>query len=265
MIFLITNYVKVNYIFTVIGYRLRDNTSNRGHFMKFLKSLFTIGALLALGGCGGGGSNASSSTETTTSTANFPLRSGYQALIGQSEVNSFSISGTCTGNATETRSAATSATFEGLPGVSTTTTLTGTYSNCTPASFAGTSVGYYDTNYKPVGSENLGTEYAVYSTSSDLPTSVKVGDTAQFATVDVYSSSTKQVRNGTRVLSFTVEADSSSTAIVNLIAKGYNASNQLLYTQQSRYRINTSGQLTAVSKDIQYSTTSTSRMVWTKN
>lgn len=235
--------------------------------MKSLKSLFTIGALLALAGCGGGGggSSASNSTETTASTATFPLRSGYQALVGQSEVNSFSISGTCTGNATETRSAATAATFEGIPGVSTTTTLTGTYSNCTPASFAGTSISYYDTNYKPLGSEVPGTDYAVYSTSNDLPTSVKVGDTAQFATVDVYSSSTKQVRNGTRVLSYTVEADSNSTAIVNLIAKGYNASNQLLYTQQSRYRINTSGQLSIVSRDIQYSTTSTSHMVWTKN
>lgn len=235
--------------------------------MKSLKSLFTIGALLALAGCGGGGggSSASNSTETTASTATFPLRSGYQALVGQSEVNSFSISGTCTGTATETRSAATAATFEGIPGVSTTTTLTGTYSNCTPASFAGTSISYYDTNYKPLGSEVPGTDYAVYSTSNDLPTSVKVGDTAQFATVDVYSSSTKQVRNGTRVLSYTVEADSNSTAIVNLIAKGYNASNQLLYTQQSRYRINTSGQLSIVSRDIQYSTTSTSHMVWTKN
>jgi hypothetical protein len=242
----------------------------RSYFMKSVKSLFTIGALLALAGCGGGGggssaSNTETAASTTASTATFPLRSAYQALVGQSEVNSFSISGTCSGSATETRSAATAATFEGTPGVSTTTTLTGSYSNCTPASFAGTSISYYDTNYKPVGSEVPGTDYAVYSTSNDLPTSVKVGDTAQFASVDVYSSSTKQVRNGTRVLSYTVEADSSSTAIVNLIAKGYNASNQLLYTQQSRYRINTSGQLTAVSKDIQYSTTSTSRMVWTKN
>lgn len=242
--------------------------------MKSLKSLLAIGTLLTLAGCGGGGGGSSpsstgggdsSSTAPIASTATFPLRSAYQALVSQSEINSFSISGTCTGSATETRSAATAATFEGVPGVSTTTTLTGTYSNCTPASFAVTSVGYYDTNYKPVGSENLGTDYAVYSTNNDLPTSVKVGDTAQFAAVDVYASSTKQVGSGTRVLSYTVEADSSNTAIINFIAKVYNASNQLLATQQSRYRINTSGQLTAISKDIQYSTTSTSHMVWTKN
>lgn len=228
--------------------------------MKSVKTLITISTFMALTGCGGGGGGSTTPSTATT----YPFRSGYQSLISQSEVNNFSISGTCTGTATETRSAAVAATFEGVPGVSATTTLTGSYSNCSPASFAGTSISYYDTNYKPLGSTIPGTDYAVYAVS-DLPISVKVGDTAQFGTADVYSTSTKQVKTGTRTLSYAVETDSGSTAIVNLIAKAYNTSNQLLYTQQSRYRINTSGQLTAVSKDIQYSTTSTAHMVWTKN
>ena len=230
--------------------------------MKSIKSIVAVSTFLAIAGCGGGGGGGSSSPSTPTT---YPLRSGYQALLSQSEVNNFSISGTCTGSATQTRSAAAAATFEGTPGVSTTTTLTGSYANCTPASFASTGISYYDTNYKPLGSATPGTDYAVYTTASDLPTSVKVGDTAQFGSIDVYSSSTKQVKTGTRTLSYAVEADTGSTAIINLIAKGYNASNQLLYTQQTRYRINASGQLTVVSLDIQYSTTSTSHMVWTKN
>lgn len=233
--------------------------------MKFLKIFLTFGALLALAGCGGGGSGASNSTETSTPTATFPLRSGYQALLSQSEINNFSISGTCTGSATQTRSAVKADTFEGIQGVSNTTTLTGTYTNCTPGSFASTGTSYYDTNYKPIGAVNPGTDYVVYTTSNDLPLTVKVGDTAQFATIDVYASSAKQTKTGTRTQSYTVEADSNNTAIINLISKGYNISNQLLYTQQSRYRINASGQLTAVSLDIQYSTTSNSRMVLTKN
>ncbi len=214
---------------------------------------------MTLAACGGGGSSTAPSTTTT-----YPLRSGYQSLISQSEVNSFSISGTCTGTATETRSAAVPATFEGTTGVSTTTTLTGSYSNCTPASFASTGISYYDTNYKPLGSATPGSDYAVYSVT-DLPISVKVGDTAQFGTADVYSSSTKQVKTGTRTLSYAVETDSGNTAIINVITKAYNTSNQLLITQQSRSRINASGQFTAVSKDIQYSTTNTSHMLWTKN
>jgi predicted small lipoprotein YifL len=228
--------------------------------MKSIKSLVAISTVLTLAACGGGGGSTSPSNTSNT----YPLRSGYQSLIGQSEVNNYSISGTCTGSATETRGAAVAASFEGVAGVSTTTTLTGSYSNCTPASFASTGISYYDTNYKPLGAVTPGADYAVYAVS-DLPISVKVGDTAQFGTADVYSSNTKQVKTGTRTLSYAVETDSGSTAIINLIAKGYNTSNQLLYTQQSRYRINTSGQLTAVSKDIQYSTTNTSHMVWTKN
>ena len=227
--------------------------------MKSIKSLFAISALMTLAACGGGGSSTAPSTTTT-----YPLRSGYQSLISQSEVNSFSISGTCAGTATETRSAAVPATFEGTTGVSTTTTLTGSYSNCTPASFASTGISYYDTNYKPLGSATPGSDYAVYSVT-DLPISVKVGDTAQFGTADVYSSSTKQVKTGTRTLSYAVETDSGNTAIINVITKAYNTSNQLLFTQQSRSRINASGQFTAVSKDIQYSTTNTSHMLWTKN
>lgn len=233
--------------------------------MKFLKIFLAFNTVLAIAGCGGGGSGGSNSTEVTTSTATFPLRSGYQAFLSQSEINNFSISGTCTGSATQTRSAVKADTFEGIQGVSNTTTLTGSYTNCTPGSFASTSSSYYDTNYKPIGAVTPGTDYVVYTTSSDLPTTVKVGDTAQFAEIDVYSSSTKQSKTGTRTQSYAVEADSNNTAIINLISKGYNASNQLLYTQQSRYRINSSGQLTAVSLDIQYSTTSNARMVWTKN
>jgi hypothetical protein len=228
--------------------------------MKPIEYFFAIGVVLTLAGCGGGGSDPTTQNSSTT----YPLRSGYQALLSQSEVNNFSISGTCTGSATQTRTAVVGATFEGIPGVSDTTTLTGSFSDCTPASFASTSISYYNTNYSPIGSETPGTDYAVYSNISDLPTTVKVGDTAQFGTVDVYSSSTKQVKTGTRSLSYAVETDSGTTAIINLIAKRYNASNELLYTQQSRYRINTSGQLTVTSMDVQYSTTSTSHLVWTK-
>jgi hypothetical protein len=206
-----------------------------------------------------------SATKQSSSSAAFPLRSGYQALITQQETNNYTISGTCNGNASESRTAAAAATFEGVAGYSVTTTLTGSYSNCTPASFAGTSVSYYDSTYKPTGGSITGTEYSVFTSAIDLPASVAVGDTAQFGTVDVYSSNTKQTKTGTRVLSYVVESGSSSTnAIINLIAKGYNTSNQLLFTRQSRYRITTTGQLTAVSRDIQYSTTSLNHLIWTK-
>ena len=91
-----------------------------------------------------------------------------------------------------------------------------------------------------------------------------MGDTAVYATLTTYTDSTKTVTTGQRILSYVVEADTADTAIVNLISKGYNTSNQLLFTQQSRLRISASGALTAVSIDVQYSTTSTNHLVYTK-
>ena len=59
-----------------------------------------------------------------------------------------------------------------------------------------------------------------------------------------------------------VEPDTASTAIVNAISKRYNQSGQLLYTSQSRRRIDASGTTTPLSSDIQYATTSTLRLVF---
>lgn len=240
----------------------RQDTSLRTS-KQMIQALSAISTVLALTACGGGGSGSNETLAPNTTTT-YPLRAAYQNLISQNEVTTFSISGTCSGSATETRGAAVPASFEGLPGVSTTLILSGNYSNCTPASFAQTTLSYYDTNYKLIGSVNTGSDYAIYNVG-DLPLSVKVGDAAQFGTADVYASSSKQVKTGTRTLSYVVESDSGNTAIINLIAKGYNAYGQPLYTQQSRYRIDSIGRLTAISIDIQYSTTSTARMLWTKN
>ena len=98
-----------------------------------------------------------------------------------------------------------------------------------------------------------------------MPATASVGSTGVVANLTVYTDSTKAVVSGQRQLSYVVEADTSTTAIVNLITRSYNASNQLLFTQQSRFRIGATGPVTAVSIDVQYSTTSTNRLVYTRN
>lgn len=206
-----------------------------------------------------------SATKQSNVAATFPLRSGFQAMLNQSVTNNYSITGTCTGSATESKAAAVAATFEGVVGYSASSTVTGSYSGCTPSSFAGTSVSYYDSNYKFNGASITGTEYSVATSAIDMPVSVAVGDTAQFGTIDVYTSSTKTTKTGMRVISYIVEPGTgSSNAVINIITKSYNTSNQLLFTEQNRYRISSTGQLTASSIDIQYSTTSTAHLVWTK-
>jgi len=54
--------------------------------------------------------------------------------------------------------------------------------------------------------------------------------------------------------SYVVEADTATTAIVNLIGKIYTAAGTLSATEQDRYRIAATGALVPVSADILYST-----------
>lgn len=226
-----------------------------------LSYITAIGVCAALAGCGGGGSSAPPQEVVTS----FALQSGYKARISSGGANKFSISGTCSGSATLSDSAPTGDMFEGAFALSATSTATISFTNCTPVSSATTSKSYYDSNYNPLGHSMIGTEYGKFLiVPSPLPTFVKVGDTAIFGTETIYTDSTKAATKGQRLLSYVIEADgaSTSTAIANLITKDFNTLNQLLFTQQTRYRMTGDGTLRAVSIDVQFSTTSTNHFVY---
>jgi len=90
-----------------------------------------------------------------------------------------------------------------------------------------------------------------------------VGGTAVLGTETLYTDSTKSTPNGRVDLSYVVEADTATTAIINLISKNYNASGTLTATEQNRYRINATGTLTPTVFDIQYSNGSTTHLIFT--
>jgi hypothetical protein len=107
-------------------------------------------------------------------------------------------------------------------------------------------------NLTPIGIVTPGSEYEKFQAlPTALPATAKVGDTASYGTLLSYTDSTKTTSTGSRVISYVVESDTSTTAIVNLISKSYDTSNRLLFTQQSRYRIGASGPLTPISIEIQ--------------
>lgn len=218
-------------------------------------------AALLLAACGGGGSGGSSGP--VTSTLSFPLLSGFQTLTANGYAKSFSISGTCSGSGNSSKAPANVATtFEGQSALSSAESITMSFTNCTPASIASTATGYYNSsNYYPLGFNNVGVNYGVYLTPPTIPSSVTVGGTAVIGTETLYTDSTKTVVNGREDLSYVIEADTSTTAIVNLIAKGYDASSTLLYTEQDRYRMTSTGALTPISVDIQYANGSTIHLV----
>jgi hypothetical protein len=209
-------------------------------------------AALVLTGCGGGGSSTPSGS--VTSTLSFPLQSAYKATVAAGSVTHFTITGTCSGSATQTNSTPTSpVTFEGNTNAqSVTVTQTPSYTNCIAASPSTTSTEYYDSNYEPLGEIDVGTMYGVYQVPIVLPTSVMVGDTATLGTEALYTDSTKATANGSVVFSYVVEADTASTAIVNLIGHVSITSLGIVGIEQRRFKIAATGALVPVSIDLQY-------------
>ena len=217
--------------------------------------------LFFLAGCGGGGGGSSPTPVTS-----FPLQTGYKTLVANGASWNLSISDTCTGSGSLSTSSPGAATFEGASVLSVTQTISISFTNCTPASQVITALGYYDTNYNPLGGSILGVEYAVYQAPLPLPlpTSVSVGNTGVLGTATLYTDSTKTTTTGSRIMSWAIESGTTTTAVVNFISKKYDMSSQLLVTSQARYSINASGTLTLISIDVQYSTTSTNHFLYTR-
>lgn len=232
----------------------------------YIGGCFVVMLLASCGGGGGGGSSGGGSTTPTgpvTSTLSFPLKAGLTNSIINNPSTYFNISGTCSGTASNSGLAPITATFEGVSGISEVTTQTISLSNCTPASTIGFSTDYFDINYVPLGSTFSDGTYSVFPTPPSIPTSVKVGDTGTLGTSNNYLNSTKTVLTGTDAISYVIEPDTATTAIVNKIDKSFNSLGVLTSTEQDRFRIAADGTLTPVSTDIQAANGSTTHLVLT--
>lgn len=223
--------------------------------------------------CGGGGGGDSPPTVTPpvvappANTANFQLAAGFKARIDAGVSDNFDITEGCTGTATITLSPGTPTTFEGVSGVGSPQTSTATLTNCQPASSNSTGTTYYNASYANIGLAVTGGEYAVSQAAPvALPTTVQIGNSGTIVTLNTYNNSSKATLTGTRVIRWVIENDgtSATTAIFNLITENYNTTNLLLSTQQSRYRMAANGGLTITTIDVQFSGTSTLRLLYTK-
>jgi len=233
---------------------------------KFVRACIAgLGAAVLVAGCGGGGGDPGGSGPVTSTSA-FPLLAAYKAYLIAGINANFTVSGTCSGTATLVSSPTATATFEGVTGYASTDTTTITFTNCTPSSSTNNGFSYYDANYTPLGESVTGEEYAKFNAAATpLPASVKVGDTGTVGTLTVYADSTKATITGISVVTYVIEPDTGSTAIVNLIEKDYDNSNRLTLTQQSRYRITLGGTATPTSIDLQESTTGSTHLVLTRS
>lgn len=211
--------------------------------------------LVGISGCGSGGGSGSNSAPAAqvASTTSFPLQAGFKMLNANGFSKSFTVTGSCAGSGTHSASPAnTAASFEGVAGLSATSTITMSLTNCTPGSIAQLYTVYFDSNYVPLGFNSVDINFGVWLTPPFMPTSVTVDGTGIIGTENLYTDSTKVTSNGTEVHSYLIEADTSTTAIVNLIIKIHDASGTLTATEQNRFRIDVIGTLTPISTDIQY-------------
>lgn len=216
--------------------------------IKYTLAATAVAVLTACGGGGGGGSSG-----PVASTLTFNVSSAIRSLTasGQSATFSVSASNGCTGSGSYTVGAAnTSTTFESQSALSSTAMLNINYTNCTPATISSTTTNYTDTNYVPLGVS--GDKYLVYSGGFNVPSTARVGDVGIIGNALRYTNSSKTTQDGTAQVSYVVEADTESTAMITVSTKAYNSSNSLESTQLTKYRINSSNTMSLVSITIQY-------------
>jgi hypothetical protein len=236
------------------------------HLFKMIGAGVASASLLAA--CGGGGGSAAPAT-TTPATATFALSAGYQARIVSGKTDNFIVSGSCDGTAQIATSPAVATTFEGVAGFSAAQVSTITFSNtrCTTTKPQTNGTTYFNSSYVPIGLAIVGGEYSTNTGNASpatLPATVKVGDGGTIDTMSSYTDNTKAVTTGKRVLSYAIEADTSTTtAIANFITTSYDQAGNLLSTQQSRYHMAADGTLALASIDVQFAFTSTLHLVYT--
>ena len=192
--------------------------------------------------CGGGGTDEA----TSVSTLSFPLAQSLRNFYANGEVGQYSVvltagSTTCNGTVTLTRSKATAATFENVNGVSSTQTATVQFTNSTWAQRPTRASAILDSNFNPIGSTATG-EYRVYQTPKpQLPTLAKIGDSFTLGTAFTYTGAAKTTQIGKDVTTYSMQADTGSTARLVMTTTETDQANHPVSTTVEAVRIDATG------------------------
>jgi len=256
------------------------DTAGPARVHRRVRHAVAVAAIALLAACGGGGGSSGTTplgggggTPPVSSTAAFDVRSGYHARVEAGATDNYTVTGSCAGSATIVNGAPTDVTFEGGPARAATQTATVTFTNCTPSTSTASGSNYFDANEALLGTRvvdpvtHADIEYARWAagtTPAALPSAAHVGDSGALTTLTTYADASKAMVTGRRDYTYAIEADTATTAILNLTVKTYDASSTLLITQQSRYRVAADGSLTVLTIDVQYSGTSNAHLVYTK-
>ena len=212
-------------------------------------------ASLVVSGCGGGGGGGNSGS--VVSTQSFNIKTATASYTSTPHSYTFTGSGTVNGvpvtiTGTGDLSVLTAGTFEGQTALqqTQTTNLTITENgNPTPLSSVVT-LFYLPADYSPLGSTSPD-DYEVIDPGTTYPTTAKVGDSGMVGTAKRYSDSTKSTLIRSATGSYRVEADTASSAIVNLVTvTTFIQPASSPQTGTIRYRLDSVGTFTLLSESL---------------
>jgi hypothetical protein len=230
----------------------------------FLARKVALLAFVSMYGCGSGG--GTSTPAVVASTNSFSVDAAFRNNESATRNASINISAiangvTSSGTGTYSESALSTITFNGVSAQARTTTLNGSVLvGGQSAPFGSTGTTYYDGALLPVGSlvvSPTGVSTTSYVTSRNitaLPIAAKVGDSGNFVTLDSFSNSAKTVKVSTSTNSWTLSADTSTTALLKLISTSSTGS-----TVTETLRITPAGAATRLQID---TTLSTGRVIF---
>lgn len=218
--------------------------------MKFSNLFSILLSTTLLAACGGGGGDSSPVASAKT----FDLKAIYATYLNNSYAYKISISGTVSGvsvagSGNVTLGKLQSTQFEGNAALMKTSVITGTITaDGRSIPYSGSSQGYYDSNYNPIGTSS--DTYSVVNSSTAMPTAAKINDAGLWMILKNYSSSAKSYSIGSRSVSYALGADTESTAILTLIYTDKDTSGNITSTVSDKYRVSVTNSVVPLSESL---------------
>ncbi len=147
-----------------------------------------------------------------------------------------------TGSGTVTRGAFSTGIFEGVSANRQIKTLTGEFAvGGTTVPMSSYVFDWVNSNYEPLGKSG-GDDYFVVRGVPTFPATVRVNDSGALYSAEIYNNSSKSGYIGTVSVTYVVEADTATTALLRIITEERNAFGMIKSTLQSEVKIWPSGE-----------------------
>ena len=209
--------------------------------MKTVKVFFVLASTSFLMACGGGGEDA---TPIITSSAKFALDTAYtQAMTSGISLAGTAVDGADTWTLSLSVAPAADGTFEGVSTKKANQSLTMKKNGVTV--LTSNIESFFTTNPLAIrGAKYSDGTYAVQTAANGaLSNTAVVGNSGPFGTLTVYSNSSKNAVLLTQDSTWTLEADTATTAYGCVNSVGKNVSGAVISTSSGCYKIDTDGKV----------------------